>query len=193
MKSILDSKLPRVGALMATMLVVTTAGAAVAEGYDGTARNAALDASADVELSLLGRIDPRCLLSGGGEIDMGRLQGGEGAQATFALDCNVPFDIVLQSTRGGLAHDTMPGGQGPYSGTLAYDLHISIPTLLPTPSFVDGRYSSQELRGSKTLSSGNGIGAGRGTLTIDMHRPDGAGLLAGSYSEVLWLTVTPKM
>jgi hypothetical protein len=146
-----------------------------------------------IDVKLTGRIDARCVISGGGDINLGELSGGEGVSAGFGLDCNVPFNIDIRSARGGLAHVTTPQGQGPFSGLLEYDLHLSVPTLRPDPNLVEGRYSSRELLGERRLSSGDGIGAGGGTLEFQMKRPEGEGLLAGRYSETLSLTVTPRM
>lgn len=146
-----------------------------------------------LDVKLTGRIDARCLISGGGDIDLGELRGGEGAKASFGLDCNVPFEIDIRSARGGLAHATLPQGQGPFSGLLPYDLRLTVPTLRPTPDTVEGRYTSRELLGARKLSSGDGIGAGGGTIEFQMRQPEGAGLLAGSYKETLTLTVMPRM
>lgn len=146
-----------------------------------------------LDVKLTGRIDARCLISGGSDIDLGELHGGEGAKASFGLDCNVPFEIDIRSARGGLAHSTLPQGQGPFSGLLPYDLRLTVPTLRPTPDLVEGRYTSRELLGARKLSSGDGIGVGGGTIEFQMHQPEGAGLLAGSYKETLTLTVTPRM
>ncbi|MFE9084701.1 hypothetical protein ACQKKG_09160 [Brevundimonas sp. NPDC003935] len=182
----------RVGGAMALALAVFSASAAYAEGTS-VSPDLRAGLSDSINVKLTGRIDARCLLSGGGEINLGELRGGEGAKANFGLDCNVPFNIDIQSKRGGLAHATMPQGQGPFVGLLEYDLQLTVPTLRPDPALVEGRYTSRELLGERTLSSGDGIGAGGGTLELRMRQPEGAGLLAGSYAEILSLTVTPRM
>jgi len=182
----------RVGGLMALVLAAFSASSAYAEG-GAVSPDLRAGLSDRIDVKLMGRIDARCLLSGGGEIDLGELRGGEGARANFGLDCNLPFNIDIQSKRGGLAHATMPQGQGPFAGLLEYDLQLTVPTLRPDPASVEGRYTSRELLGERTLSSGDGIGAGGGTLEFRMRQPEGAGLLAGSYTETLSLTVTPIM
>jgi len=180
----------RVGGLMALVLAAFGASSACAEGISPELRAGLSDT---INVKLTGRINARCLLSGGGEINLGELRGGEGAKASFGLDCNLPFNIDIHSQRGGLAHATMPQGQGPFAGLLEYDLQLSVPTLRPDPALVEGRYTSRELLGERTLSSGDGIGAGGGTLEFRMRQPEGAGLLAGRYTETLSLTVTPRM
>ena len=151
------------------------------------------DLSERIDIKLTGRIDPRCQMSGGGEVKFGELRGGEGASALFGLDCNVPFDIDMRSSYGGLSHMTQPMGEGPFSGLLEYDVRLSLPTLRPTPAMVQGSYSSRQLMAKRTLSSGDGIAAGGGSLEFRMRRPEGVGLLAGAYRETLTLTVTPRM
>ena len=180
------------GLSTAMLIVVGLGGPAVAEGLDITNQMRA-ELRDRIDVTLTGKIDARCLLSGGGGIDLGELRGGESVAATFGLDCNVPFDIDIQSTRGGLAHVTTPQGEGPFSGLLEYDLRLSVPTLRPNPDLIEGRYSSRELLSERRLSSGDAIGAGGGTIEFQMKRPSGEGLLAGKYSETLSLTITPRM
>lgn len=149
--------------------------------------------ASSVELGLTGRIEQRCALSGGQSIDFGELRGGSGARALFGLDCNVPFDINILSARGGLAHATLPMGEGPFAGTLEYDLKVTVPTLRPDPVTVQASFGSSQLLAQRTLSSGEGIAAGGGAVEFILRNPTGAGLLAGRYSETLTLTVTPRM
>lgn len=146
-----------------------------------------------LNVAVTGSITPRCVLNGGADIDFGELRGGAGAKATFGLNCNVPFDLNVTSLHGGLAHVTKPGGEGPFSGLLPYDLHVTVPTLRPASSMVEGRYNSRDLTATRTLSSGDGISAGGGTIEFRTRQPEGAGLLAGAYSETIMLTVAPRM
>ena len=178
----------RAGALATVALAALGAAPAFAHGPD---KSVALGRSLDVGVT--GRIASRCMLSGGGDIDLGELRGGEGAQAAFGLDCNVPFDIDVRSARGGLAHVTKPGGEGPFAGLLEYDLRLVVPTVRPAPATVEGRFTSRELLARRTLSSGDGISAGGGMIEFQTRRPEGAGLLAGRYTETVTLTVTPRM
>lgn len=176
----------------ALLLAVCAASGAAAESLSGLPE-LNIAASNRLDMKLVGHIKDRCIVGGGGNFNFGELRGGEGIETSFSLDCNVPFDIKIRSASGGLAHATMPQGQGPFAGLLAYDLQLTIPTLRPAPDVINGQYTSRELTNTRTLSSGDGIGAGGGTLSLQMHNPDGAGLLAGAYSETLFLTVTPRM
>ena len=47
-------------------------------------------------------------------------------------------------------------------------------------------------RGGRTLSSGSGVAAGGGLMTITTQRPTGAGLLAGDYSDSLRIIIAPN-
>ncbi len=143
-------------------------------------------------LTVAGRVTPRCEIDGGGDIDFGRLTGNRTATARFGLDCNVPFQLTFQSSRGGLAHETLAGGQGPFAGTLGYDVSVKVPTRTPEPVDIAGAFTSAELRGGRTLSSGSGVAAGGGLMTITTQRPTGAGLLAGDYSDSLRITIAPN-
>ena len=181
-------------ALGAALAVAMTAALpAHAERLSTPTSTIGVDVGTRLNLGLSGNIASRCLLSGGGDIRFGELRGGEGALAAFGLDCNVPFDIDIRSSRGGLAHVAKPQGEGPFSGILEYDLRLTVPTLQPRPAMVEASYSSRQLLTKRTLSSGNGIAAGGGSLEFRMRQPEGAGLLAGQYTETVNLTVTPQL
>jgi hypothetical protein len=153
-----------------------------------------VDIGTQLDVALHGRIVQRCEIQGGESIDLGELRGGLVAAAGFGLDCNVPFDINVSSARGGLAHASKPLGEGPFSGTLPYDLKVSVPTLYPEREVVvEARFSSPNMMGRAVLSSGDGIAAGRGSLELRTRTPAGAGLLAGQYSETLIMTISPRV
>jgi len=176
----------RVGGVMALVLAAV-AGTASAEPM----RDSGLASSLDVIVK--GRIAPDCRLSGGGDVNFGELTGGQQVEADFGLSCNVPFDISFQSQRGGLAHATRPRGEGPFAGTLGYTLSVVIPTMRPEAAVLAGAFNSENLIAAKTLSSGEGIAKGGGRIQIRTNRPEGAGLLAGEYSEVLNVTIAPRV
>lgn len=146
-----------------------------------------------VDVLLTGHITERCDIRGGGDINFGELTGNQSATARVALDCNVPFDLSFQSARGGLAHATLPGGEGPFAGTLDYTLDVNVPVIGPHASNLHGRYESRALLARKTLSSGEAIAAGQAQIDILTGTPLGAGLLAGQYSETLTITVTSRL
>lgn len=178
---------PHVGGLMALVLAAAFGLPASAVAMADTGGAASLD------VVVKGKITPSCRLSGGGDIDFGELSGAREVEADFGLNCNVPFDISFQSARGGLAHAVLPQGQGPFAGTLGYTLSVTIPTISPTPAVLGATYDSENLIARKTLSSGEGIAKGGGRIRIRTDRPSEAGLLAGRYSEVLNVTVSPRV
>ena len=177
----------RVGGLMALVVAAAIASTASAEPMRDRDRE---DAARQLQVNVTGRIKASCQLRGGGDLNLGELHGGERATALFGLDCNVPFDLALRSQRGGLAHISQPQGEGPFAGTLPYDVLLTVPTLRPELAVVQASFQSTQMSGQ--LSSGDGIAAGSGKLEFRMRNAPGAGLLAGQYTETLTLTITPR-
>jgi hypothetical protein len=175
----------RVGGLVA--LVLAAASTASAEPMLDSGPASSLD------VIVKGKITASCRLSGGGDIDFGELTGGQQVEADFGLSCNVPFDISFQSQSGGLAHVTKPRGEGPFAGRLGYTLNVAIPTINPQAATLAGSFASENLIAKKTLSSGEGIAQGGGRIQIRTDRPEGVGLLSGEYSEVLNITLAPRV
>ncbi|RZJ01351.1 MAG: hypothetical protein EON90_03475 [Brevundimonas sp.] len=150
--------------------------------------------SAALNLTLAGHIDERCSMSGGEAMSLGEITPGEGAGARFDLSCNVPFDLHIVSQNGGLAHETQPQGEGQFAGLLLYDLRIRTPTRSPDPDVLEGTFSSRELQSSAVLSSGDAVsGEGGGRLYLVTRGVSGPGLLAGRYSEMITLSVEPRI
>lgn len=145
-----------------------------------------------LDLVLRGHLDARCQASGGGVMDFGSaLRGGMEARAGFGLDCNVPFELKVTSTSGGLVHATTPRGQGPFTGMLRYTMDVRIPTLTPAgPGAEMGGSFASEARSQTFISGLDSIAAGGGVLSILTHAPEGAGLLAGDYTDTVTITVT---
>lgn len=168
---------------LAVLTAVLAAGAASAETTAPAER---------IELILNGEVAPACDLQGGGDVDLGELKGGRGFSARLGFYCNVPFDVTLKSENGGLAHETLPGGEGPYVGLLPYRLKLEVPVVTPVKGRIAGDYASGELRGSRSLSSGSGIAVNGATLALVTEEPGGAGLLAGNYRETINFTVAPR-
>lgn len=158
----------------------------------GPSDNSIEISSGRLNVSLQGRLEARCQASGGGTLDLGpNLRGGLVVQAGFGLDCNVPFAIKVTSGSGGLAHTMSPDGQGPFAGLLSYTIDVRVPTETaagPGP-IVGGSFGSASR--SKTFVSGlDGIASGGGVLSIVTNAPEGAGLLAGTYSDTVTITVS---
>jgi hypothetical protein len=172
-------------AVAAIMIVLGAAGAPV--------RAETSSPAGEVNLTLIGDIVAACNLGGSEAVDLGELRGGLGFSATLGLACNVPFDLTLRSANGGLAHERLPKGEGPFAGTLGYRVKVQVPLITPSRTNMGGDFTSTELRATRSISSGAGITAGGATLSLVTQQPTGAGLLAGKYSETLNLTVSPKV
>jgi len=189
---------PRAGATVkAGPLGVLIAGAVMTAAAPAQAHNGSNDSKivasfSRLEVALDGRIPGRCEMGSGGDINFGELTGNETATADVPFQCNVPFEIGLQSVHGGLAHQTLPDGQGPFAGTLGYSVSVRVPTRAPQPGAIAETYQSGQLTARKTLSSQGAIAAGGARLRFQTDPLIGPGLLAGEYSETLYLTVTPK-
>jgi hypothetical protein len=172
-------------ACLAAVLAISSPAAAQSRAIEAT--------FSKLDAIVTGRISDRCELAGGGSINFGELTGRETAVAQLSLDCNVPFDLGLQSAGGGLTHTALPLGQGPFSGQLGYTVDVRVPTLSPQPAVLHGSFNSAELKTRRTLSSGDAIAAGGGRLEFRTLPPAGAGLLAGEYSETFTVTLTPHL
>jgi len=153
----------------------------------------AIESPTGFDVALEARIPSRCELGRGADIDFGELTGGLSAVAHLGLECNVPFDLNIRATKGGLTHNSKPTGEGPFSGRLAYGLDIDVPVLAPAERLMSGRYESRQLLSGVTLSSVDAIAKGGAVLRFKTQAPEGAGLLAGEYSESIILTIAPRM
>ncbi len=172
-------------------MAIVAAGSASGAVAEDVGRSDLRAASRGLDLTLNGHLPAECRVSGGGDVDFGRnLGGGLAATATFGFNCNIPFAIKVASVRGGLTHATQPRGEGPFAGTLGYTMDVRVPTRNASGpgSTVGGRFSSTVR--SKTFHSGSdAIATGGGTISFLTDTPEGAGLLAGEYSDTVTVTV----
>ncbi|MDM8354325.1 hypothetical protein, partial [Brevundimonas diminuta] len=108
-------------------------------------------------------------------------------------------DINLRSANGGLAHESLPRGQGPYSGLAAYRLAINVPLETGHPGrggrggAAAGDFTSRQLQAGQVISSRGGVAFDGGSLNIEMMEPEGAGLLAGRYWETVEISLVPRL
>lgn len=177
----------------AAIAAIIALGVATAANANGTVdRNLDGVSGKQLTLSLSGRVAPDCRLAGGGDINLGELRGGLEVDASLGLACNVPFDLVIRSNKGGLANLEMPGGQGPYAGTLPYTLAVSVPVMTPQTRTISADFTSDQLRGGRSVSSGDGVAFQGAQLHIATSQTTGAGLLAGRYAETIDITLQPR-
>jgi len=154
---------------------------------------AAYEDPRSINVRVEGEIPSRCELGAGQELDFGELTGGLRIAVDFGLACNVPFELTVRAAHGALAHVSQPAGQGGFSGRLGYGLSLDVPVIEPRERMLSGRYDSRDLIGGVTLSSGDAIAKGGGSLRFETRSPEGLGLLAGEYSETVHLTLSPRM
>jgi len=104
------------------------------------------------------------------------------ADADFALECNVPFDVVVTSQNGGLRNIQHPNGLGPYGGVRGYHMTLAIPVRTPDDQLVTASYSARDLMAGKAISSAGGVAFNGGHIHLDLENPTAPGLAAGNYS-----------
>jgi hypothetical protein len=148
-----------------------------------------------LDIAVRGEIAQHCALGSVRGMDFGDIsRPGLTASAPVRLSCNVPFNMTIEAENGGLAHQSYPQGQGPYSGKLGYLLGVSIPTRRPASSLISKSFESRDLTGAgKTVGSEGGIAVDDMMLSVALERPSGeAGLLGGQYFETIRITVAPS-
>ncbi len=147
-----------------------------------------------LDLELRGTVAQRCAMGSVADMDFGNLARQQAsATAHVTLDCNIPFDMTIEAVNGGLAHERLPRGEGPYAGTLPYEIGISMPVRKPGQSLVRRTIASRDLVGGHTVSSDGGIAVDGMDVTVSLGQPAGeAGLLGGNYSETIRITIAPS-
>jgi len=146
-----------------------------------------------LEIEVAGHIPSRCAMGSIADRNLGGIDGGGMSLRTeLALDCNVPFALTFASANGGLAHTTLPLGQGPYVGRLGYEMQVDLPIRLPTRQTVSSAFTSNQMRAGAVVSSLNGISDGPARIRMFFETATGAGLLAGHYSETVTITLAPR-
>lgn len=153
----------------------------------------AIDGAKRLQIELSGRITQRCSMGDIPDANLGVMgDSGFRIRASLALDCNVPFTLSFQSSNGGIAHDEMPNGQGPYAGRLTYQMRVDLPVRSPEARVIEANFSSDQMRSGATVSSQDGISNGAARLRLDVAPPTGVGLLAGRYSETITVVLAPR-
>lgn len=147
-----------------------------------------------VQLYVHGTLPQTCMMGAPGGVDFGDLNRPTlTADVAVGLVCNVPFTINVRAEHGALTNDLHPNGEGPYAGALQYRLGLSVPVERPQPDLVEESFDSRALQGGQTLSSGGGIADHGMTLHVALAPPASeAGLVAGTYSETIVITVAPS-
>ena len=175
-------------------LVSATAGVALAAATLAVPAAAnEIDNAGSFDIAVSGSISQYCALGGIADMDFGNLERrGLRRQVPVAFNCNMPFTMTINGERGALTHTTMPNGQGPFGGQLPYSLSIEMPVRHPAQQVVTQSFTSRQIQAGGIISSNGGIATDGMVLGVELGLPSGeAGLLAGEYSEMITITVSP--
>ena len=152
-----------------------------------------IDNARSIDIAVNGSISEYCSMGGIADMDFGNLESrGLNRTTRVAFNCNMPFTMTINGERGALTHSTMPNGQGPFGGQLPYSLFVEMPVRHPATQVLSQTFSSRQLVAGGIISSNGGIATDGMQLGVELGRPSGeAGLLAGEYSEMITITVSP--
>jgi hypothetical protein len=172
-------------AVGAALLLGATAAPAVAQEISNVK---------SMDIAVQGSIAQRCQMGTIPTADFGELtRAGRFAAAKVALDCNVPFTMLIKAQNGALVHSEMPHGQGPYAGSVPYSLDVELPVRRPTTELISKVFEGRSLLGGQAISSAGGIAMDGLLLRLSLGSVSSeAGLLAGQYGEVIEITIAPN-
>jgi spore coat protein U-like protein len=150
--------------------------------------------SRSISFDVIGTISQRCTLGRIDDINLGDLSvRAADREIRVALDCNVPFTIAVRAANGAIAHTRLPGGQGPYAGRIPFALALNFAVRKPVADTVVQTFQGQNLVGGQSVSSRGGIASDGMRMTLSLGEAGGdAGLLAGTYTETIEITVAPE-
>ncbi|HEX3917689.1 MAG TPA: hypothetical protein VHW60_10155 [Caulobacteraceae bacterium] len=169
----------------ALLALLAVASAAHAGEIDKTGRP-------ELSLTVVGEIDQHCGLAAIPSQSLGDLtQPTISADADVALQCNVPFSLLVRSVNGGLRNVAHPHGVGGYSGVRAYHLSVAMPVRLPGSQTVTADYSAADLVGGKSISSQGGVAFDGAHIHMDLDQLTAPGLAAGNYVETIEFSILP--
>lgn len=105
----------------------------------------------------------------------------------FAIDCNAPVRVVMQSSNGGLLHAGAATSDPDFSNLVAYNATVHLPNSAAALSCRSHAMGVPEGCRTTTLNS---AGSGDGRITVSVPSADRL-LLAGRYRDRLTVTITP--
>lgn len=185
----------RVEGLARARRTAGTIGAALLAGIAATPAAAQeISNVKSLDIAVQGSIAQRCQMGNIPTADFGDLTSpGKVAAAKVALDCNVPFTMLIRAQNGALVHSELPHGQGPYAGAVPYSLDVELPVRRPTAELISKVFDGRSLTGGQAISSAGGIAIDGLLLRLSLGSVSGeAGLLAGQYGEVIEITIAPN-
>jgi len=148
-----------------------------------------------VKIAVRGNIEPSCSTSSTvSSLDIGNIAKAGSAAASFAVDCNAPFQYSVRSEKGAMRLAGAPATAPARRFGVPYDVHIKIP--LTFGGQIDDTCNSRAMRfgafGCKFTDSGQKIAVNQ-TAEMEISWGDAQQLLAaGQYSDQLTITVSVK-
>lgn len=146
-----------------------------------------------VSIELQGEIEPVCRLTSlSTTIDLGDIGNSGSRQIPLGVDCNTPFSYTVQSFAGGLKASALGSSAPGFISLLPYLVEISVPT---DAGLVTGQCQSTALTAENPSCTYQGSSTGiairqTGILSLTWATQDE--LIAGTYSDILTLTVRPR-
>lgn len=145
-----------------------------------------------IEVEVSGSVRESCAVGMISDIDFRDLERpGHFRQANVRFDCNVPFSMTITGSTGALSHASMPRGQGPYVGSVPYEVSVQMPLRFPSARTLTRTFESQQLLSGGVINSQGGIAVDGMILSVEVATLPPHTLLAGNYSETITITVNP--
>lgn len=148
-----------------------------------------------------GMIAKSCGLTASGQFGNANLDANGTVTAAAVVNCNLKYVVKATSARGGLKNATAAPSSS-FSNLLAYNFSLSVPldngggTISATctsTALVAGASNCQLSPAGTGLSSGNGTSVNQNAaLSIGWTLPTTTRLVAGSYSDVLTITIAAQ-
>lgn len=174
----------RLSLFSAPLLLISSSALA---SYDGHPHNEAGPGSAELELSIFGRISPKCEISLPNRRIQTILTDGPGRESvSFSVNCNQTLSVTMTSANGGFEHPTRKREQSfdGFTNFLPYRAIFSVNADDAQPVIA----KSEEMIGGAGGSIGTVPYRASGTLELDWN-PEQP-LLGGTFEDVIEIRIS---
>jgi hypothetical protein len=114
------------------------------------------------------------------------------ARIPLDINCNTPFKVNLEAQNGRLKLQDKTGRQHRLVPTsVPYEARLRLPVRSPKPRIIRRNFKGENLVSGRSVSTGNGISAGRAQLVLKTIPQPRRFYAAGTYKEVIKVSVTP--